>query len=378
MKRKLLLFVFMILCSTIFVVNVSAKSSADELVNEFVESVSELVDTWTNPKIIKGDFLYGIDDKKVGYMYRVFEDNEQRGYVLFLDSVGIAEATWEGTDSAVNIQGKVYYATPGLFMSKSEFAEYQENQIDYILLSENMLGSTVYHVTNGTTGAMDTISNFSFSYSNVPNLASNVLSIGYTYSIRKTVQNVPDYNWYEGCAPTSGGMLVAYYDNEIWDTLSDYDGTNDYPLSYEWVDRWLLSDYARNYDEVDDLISELASSTYFNTNSSGGTTIAQMNVGLEDYFADNGLSTYAVYLGDFDTNWSDYQSIISSGNVTLISILGHPVYGNHAVLGMGYLLAAPSTSGAIVHDTWPTEEGYPKEIFISYDLLTYYSFIYND
>jgi hypothetical protein len=368
----------MILCSTIFVVNVSAKSSADELVNEFVESVSELVDTWTNPKIIKGDFLYGIDDKKVGYMYRVFEDNEQRGYVLFLDSVGIAEATWEGTDSAVNIQGKVYYATPGLFMSKSEFAEYQENQIDYILLSENMLGSTVYHVTNGTTGAMDTISNFSFSYSNVPNLASNVLSIGYTYSIRKTVQNVPDYNWYEGCAPTSGGMLVAYYDNEIWDTLSDYDGTNDYPLSYEWVDRWLLSDYARNYDEVDDLISELASSTYFNTNSSGGTTIAQMNVGLEDYFADNGLSTYAVYLGDFDTNWSDYQSIISSGNVTLISILGHPVYGNHAVLGMGYLLAAPSTSGAIVHDTWPTEEGYPKEIFISYDLLTYYSFIYND
>lgn len=379
MKKIIILIIFMFsITLTTLSIDVSAKSISDDLVNEFVSNVSHLVDTWSNPKIKKGDTIYGTDDKEVGYLYRIYEGNKQEGYVLYLNSIGIAEATWEGTDSASGIKGKVYYITPGLFMSKSEFRKYQNNQNDSgVLLGDNEIGSTVYHVTNGSTGQMSTI-NFSFDSSRVPSLSNNVQIMSGPYAIRRTIQEVPDYNWSYGCAPTSGGMLVAYYDNQVWDSLSSYDGNDDYTLTYEWVDRWLLSDYARNYDVVDDLIEELASSSYFNTNSDGGTTVAQMNVGLENYFADNGLSTYKVYLGDFQENISDYEALIRSGNTAIISMFGHPTYQNHGVLGMGYLLAAPSTMGAIVHDTWPTEDGYPKEIFISYDLLNYYSFIYND
>lgn len=361
---------------------VSAEPYNDAHVKEFVDSVSTVVDTWSHPVVSQGDYIYGAEDQKIGYLYRIFEQNTQAGYVLYLDSVGIAVAAWEGEDSAKDIRGKVYFIAPNLFVSRSDFMEYQETNIEDQAIPDDTVGSTVYHVTDGSTGAMVTINNFTLDTSRIPNLSSNTYLISTNYAVRKTITSVPDYNWYEGCAPTSGGMLTAYYDNEVWDSLSPYD-VGDYPLSYIWVDRWLLSDYAKNYDEVDNLIEELASPTYFNTNSSGGTTIAQMNVGLEDYFADHGLSTYKVYLGAFTSedltlNISDYQTLISRGNPSLVSMFNHPTYGNHAVLGMGYLYAAPSSVGAIVHDTWSSEQGYPVEVFISYSLLYTYSFIYND
>ncbi|MFH2117660.1 MAG: hypothetical protein ABII85_06365 [Bacillota bacterium] len=383
--KKILIFVMFAVFFALAPFSVSAEPCNDSQVKEFVDSVATVVDTWTNPVISRGDYIYGEGDKQIGYLYRIFEKNQQKGYVFYLDSIGIAAAAWEGEDSAKDVKGRVYFIAPNIFVSRSEFIEYQKNLETNQTIASDVIGSTVYHVTNGSTGEATVISDFTLDTSRIPNLSSNTYLISTNYAVRKTITNTPDYNWFLGCAPTAGGMFVGYFDNEVWESLSPYDGVDDYPLSYIWVNRWLWPDYAKNYDEVDDLIEELASSTYFNTNlTTGGTSIAQMNVGLEDYFSDHGLSTYKVYLGAFNTtyglvsNISNYQTLISQGNPVIISMLSHPTYGDHGVLGMGYLYAAPSSVGAIIHDTWSSEEGYPVEVFVSYSLLYGYSFIYND
>lgn len=213
-----------------------------------------------------------------------------------------------------------------------------------------------------------------------PDLTSNVTLVSSAWSIRYDIENVPDYLSIVGCAPTSAGMLVSYYDNEIWDSLSNYDGDNNYPSSYVYAGG---SYY--NYTSVVNLIDELAD--YMNTDAYGGTYAYDMVIGLEEFFGDNGYSTYSVLTGVFvensvflpgpddHDNIGDYEYIIRRGNVAIINMYGNNTYGNHSVLGMGYLYARASGMGAIVHDGFPTEMGYPVEVFITYDALDTYTFI---
>jgi hypothetical protein len=385
MKKGFLLF-FMVSSLILFTPSeVQAKNAQDKLVKTFVEECSETIEQWNNVTSVRGEKLYNYADEVIGEIYRVYDSDTQYGYVLYLDETGITEAAWEGRDRAQDIKGRVYYVMPGKFFSREEMNEYVQSQMDNNVesQSEGALAGSLYHTVDAGSGYY-TIYNYSITLqsSYFPDLTDNVTYVGSTWSLRYDVENVPDYLALitNGCAPTAGAMFVGYYDNEIWDSLSTFDGTGSYPDSYVYAG----GNYY-NYTTVVNLINELAD--YMDYNPSDGTYPYPMAVGLEEFFHDSGYTSYNVLTGlfsenteyypgsDDDVNLGDYEYIIRKGNVAIINMYNNNTYGNHSTLGMGYLYARTAGMGAIIHDGFPTEMGYPVEVFITYDALDSYYFI---
>lgn len=163
------------------------------------------------------------------------------------------------------------------------------------------------------------------------------------------IQDCPFYYNYSygpvqnGCAPTVGAMLVSFYDR--YSSMSNL-VTGLLPLNHE-----------DDKDAVDALITELASSSYMNTNTLSGTTLSGEINGLTNYFMDKGYSSYkAKYTSDYD----NYSYIINTKkqpaflSIELVDNNDN-VTGYHAVLGVGTSNIQYSGSYMITHYDWYNE-----------------------
>ena len=344
-----------------------AVTTEDYEVSNFYKYLQEVTPEWNKTKLKPCNILHGINDEEIGRLYRVYtKGKQQRGYIVYDYNKGVIEAAWEGTDNALSIKGNVYYISPGQFMSKSKFDEYIVKE------KPHEKGMTFGYVGNITSVSSNNtfsyqILNLSLNTSMIPSLSGNVTTTTTYSSIKKVINNVPDYKWREGCTPTSLANVIAYFDNLWHNTLADEDGSSNFSYTQ---DSTTISN---------SLIDEIAS--YLDTNSSGGTTQPGLVYGWEEYLDDYSHSTYEVYFGSFyplgtisTSNHNDYQTLISNGNPVVINIYNHDVYSNHSVTGVGYLLGYPSVSGAIVHDNWSSTS---REIFLSYTEIHDYYFMYN-
>lgn len=373
MRKILTLVIMMISILLTNTVSVNALSIEDKEVEEFVQALLPVMPEWQNSKLKKGDKLYGEGHIEIGYIYRFFDDKVQNGYIVYLDGIGVIEATWEGEDRAKDMSGSVYYAPPGRFYTRKEFDELVESTIEQEVVS---VGANVYNITgyttipgSGTQVSATPYTDLTFDSTKVPSLSSNVDTISGPYVIRKKIQDIPDYTWYEGCAPTAAGNMIAYYDNEVHNDLSYYDTYgSDFTVT------------ANSSTASNSLIYDL--SVYFETNSSGESFEWVMSMGLEDYLADYNHDEYVVmtaglsddYIFNWDVNTSFYRSLINTGNPSIITMYSHPTYNSHAVTGIGYIMASPDIYGVIVHDTWSPSTS--KEIYLSYEGLSSFYFIY--
>jgi hypothetical protein len=379
---------------------VSAKDYEFSEIETFFHEYSRIESNWSNGKLKRGEDLYGMDDEKIGYMYRVYTIDVQQGYILYLDEFGIVEAAFEGEDSARNIDGKVYYILPSRFLSKKEYYQMlDDNEVDSQDVWNLHNNEDIINIFGGGTGLSVTGDpydpenlifsnvNYTINTSHVINLTSNYASYSTSMSGKYYVDGVPDYNNFpdspinNGCGPTAAAMMIAYYDNEKYNGFTEIEGIcwwQKFPDIHsdddDLVDELIveMSDYLGN-------CSDASGNNTLEHNQCHGVSTAQLAAGLENFLDDEGYDEWNTVVNSFDVDRAGYQRLISTGNPSVIFINDHPTYApgdaGHFVLGMGHYAAYMSQPGVIIYDNWSTTG---REIYLSYDVVALYTFLYND
>ena len=179
----------------------------------------------------------------------------------------------------------------------------------------------------------------------------------------KILSNVPVYLWYHGCAPTSGGMIMAYWDAQGYSNLAPGDGQT-YNAS---VEQTITSTNHENQSGGHDTsgCSGAADSIscFMHTNpSTGSSSTYNIRDGLEEYASSKGYSSFDATARFIPQqggswSWSDFVAEIDADRPVEMLLLrksGGDTFG-HAVTAYGY-----ETSGAnymVVHDTWGGQFG---------------------
>lgn len=148
------------------------------------------------------------------------------------------------------------------------------------------------------------------------------------------LSDVPPYYWHNGCSPTSGGMLVGYYDQ-----LGGYGD--------------LIAETTDPYDMIATPLDGLENSIadFMNTDAAGGTADFMIAIGIEDYLEWDDPTTpisesysataWNVYTDDpeigipGDFTFEDYAAEIDAGRPMLLS-WGTPTDRGHTTIGIGY------------------------------------------
>ncbi|XMB71877.1 hypothetical protein RJI07_07190 [Mycoplasmatota bacterium WC30] len=387
MKKGLIVLMLMFLGASMSLVKVNADSSIKHKITQFVQEYSAVESTWKDVKIKSPEKLYDIDDELIGWIFRVFQKNIQQGYVVYILDEGIIEAKFTGEDRAVDISGKVYYITPSGFFSKKQVKEHYEVllanaaiEIEKVTSGEGRLINYINYDSSGhstTYGYTDMT--FYINTSHVPDLSSNVDSYSASSVSKVWIENVPSYlddytPVVNSCSAIAGAMLIAYYDNELWNNLSTHEGIwwwQSFPLFHE-------DDEA----PVDDLILEL--SEYYHTcidmdgdlddtDNCIGSSAEEIAYGNTEYFSDHNHSSYETLrasMADYD---DDFSALILLGNPAVLTLSSSSTYGSHAVIGIGFYNVYMNPSGIVIYDDF--DHG---EVWINRSLVVFYEFIYND
>ena len=181
----------------------------------------------------------------------------------------------------------------------------------------------------------------SYTYITIP--SSLVLTETYSQSSSSILQNIPEY-YNEavdnGCAPTSGAMLISFYDRYS---------------SYQALYPGLLPlNHDDNKPAVDSFIVTM--SNYMNT-TENGTLRSDEQIGLQQYLNDHGCGGFVVETG---YSYSDYVSYYSySNNPVFVSISGHAILGiGHASIRQYYSDGSQGIRDFMVtHYDWRSRPG---------------------
>lgn len=190
------------------------------------------------------------------------------------------------------------------------------------------------------------------------------------FAASKILSNVPVYVWWYGCAPTSGGMVMAYWDSNGYPNLysgnaQTYDaGTKAMITSTDHANQsggHTNGQYA--WDAGDGRFEPTPCSSadsiacYMQTEpSAGGTYTVLTGVGMEFYADSKGYD----FLGERHEgpngggtwSWSDFVAEIDADRPVVMSVRrwnGSAEQG-HAIVAYGY--DTSSGNYMVVHDTW--------------------------
>ena len=175
----------------------------------------------------------------------------------------------------------------------------------------------------------------------VPSSYEYTMSSSYYSEVK--VLNTPEYFNYDygpivdGCAPTSGAMLVSFYDNSVLPNLSSVT---------------LPMQHSTNKTVVDDLIISLASYMGTNQNGTSGTTNINAQNGIQSYFRSKGY--YNCY-ASISTSYPEYSTVILSRNPVMLIINNNPGY--HMVLGIGFSNVRYVGTMLITRYNWTSRTG---------------------
>ena len=152
----------------------------------------------------------------------------------------------------------------------------------------------------------------------------------------RLIAGVPDWNqfWgsygcWSGCSPTSGAIIMGFWDNNGYGNLiagSDWQGA------------------------VNTMRTEMG--TYCGQDGTGWTQINNISSGMINYASAKGY-TFASELWCSDcgvaASYANFQGEIDANRPILVDVIGHAQYGNHSIVGVGYDSAG---SYLIIHDNW--------------------------
>jgi hypothetical protein len=155
----------------------------------------------------------------------------------------------------------------------------------------------------------------------------------------KVLSDVPEYSWYHGCSPTSGGMLMGYWYNQGFTNLLP--GVSDPMVQDTYVNAAISSP---QHNAGDTWVGHSANSIAdFMKTVSGGTYANNIPKGLKDWSASVGVSATAshnwVQLWGGAFTYDIYQSEINAWRPMLLNLESYtPRLGwvGHTVVAYGY------------------------------------------
>lgn len=389
MKKFCILVLGLLFFTSLDVVAVSDKESNE--VRVFFNEYSQLEKNWLGGKLVKSNELYGSNQKVIGTLYKIYKDDLQSGYIVYLDDFGVMEASFEELDNSSQIKGDIYYSLPGQFLTESEYHSKETLSVDSkVPLNTRSLYIDGFTVNGNPMFGPNNVTPIWYDYyidsTHISDLTIN--NDGYTtsYSSQSYVENVPDYHNYDygptnlGCFPTSAAMLIAYYDNEYIDTFQDLDGSNgDFPLNH-----------SSDKNLVDSLIIEMSGYTgnladyftgqiYFFPSNAHAVTGNQGIAGVNNYLEDINHDEFIIVADSFDSRPNVYRQLIDLGNPSMVIIDNHSTYNasglDHCVLGIGYYTAYQSDPGIMVHDNW---QNTGRVIWLNYTAVSHFMFLYKE
>lgn len=177
-------------------------------------------------------------------------------------------------------------------------------------------------------------------------------------SMSNPLSGVPEYTWWNGCSPTSGGMIIGYWDSHPsgnWSNLFEGDssfwwGTVDNANKVITGTKGMVAGYEHNRSGTWKGHSPNSIADFMKTEQ-GGTWSNNIPVGLEEYalwdnpntttneayYSDSRVDEVGYYGGPF--SWDAFTTEIDAGNPMLLDVMTYgPGYGwaGHSVVGYGY------------------------------------------
>ena len=172
------------------------------------------------------------------------------------------------------------------------------------------------------------------------------LSDGYHW-----IDDVPDWDWHYGCAPTAAANVLTFWDRRGYDRLVD-SVLMDVPDRHEC-----------DTDSVPNVSLQLVAAMNTDTLNAGSTASDSIVEGIAAVCSDpkweNGY--------DFTCclSWNDHDLLVyevNLGRPGVLGLMGHPQYGNHCVTFCGW--GPPDERWIMVHDVWSSTN---RDVVINYD-----------
>ncbi len=157
---------------------------------------------------------------------------------------------------------------------------------------------------------------------------------------------MPFLDWSYGCSPTSGGMLLGY-----WDNYSDYSSSDYGNLAKYHFHR---SDPVQGDEDYNVTNAQLYCSVYMNTNlNTGGTSEGDIGPGIVD-------AANSSYCGSYSFSQSTSASWSTGANTTKLNLFKGEIDADrpcitsipgHSTAAVGYEIDGANTF-MLVHNTW--------------------------
>ncbi|MEA3400327.1 MAG: PEP-CTERM sorting domain-containing protein [Armatimonadota bacterium] len=196
------------------------------------------------------------------------------------------------------------------------------------------------------------------------------------------LDEVPDYNWYHGCSPTSGGMVFGYWDRQtgyenLWDgTAPLYANDNDGNVEeiYQLIssDEHNSATYVKNECTHTNAPNSLGCFFHTDPNSGGSNTwnIAtgmrryaawdDPGTGIDESYAFHSLPRYGYHpdFGSFNAGTFDFLDLVAEIDGGRPMLLDLSLKGaGHSVMSYGYWIDDSGDKWYAVRDTWQNGVG---------------------
>lgn len=338
--------------------NAQTPPTHDAVALRYHETMSKVKTEWADTTLSQRIRLKGENGIPKAYLYRVESEDRQQGYMVTMNIKGtiqISEATFSGEDALKDNHKNEYYIAPMQFMTRETYHDKVEDshseEAEPFLSTEKtehqdlepqfFWGSEPHDPENLVPVPDSYFSSYYVSY----------------YSEIK-VEETPEYfqhsNLLATCGPTTGAMFTSFFDRVALPDLIE--GT--LPLSH-------YTDSGDFDEEVDDHIYDIAD--YMG--SWTGIDRQAAKEGLNNYFLDNGYSSYESYHSDV---LSEYESLILEANPVYLRLKDESIDLYHAVLGIGIATPYGSEDKFIVRYNHTDKSG---EYHVSVDLFNEFIFM---
>ncbi|PEO52056.1 C39 family peptidase [Bacillus pseudomycoides] len=287
---------------------------------------------WKDAYFSENTILYDLEGSIKGYLFQVKKDDKNLGYIIAnsnQNQPSIIESTREGSNPYTTVkEGKTIYT--GLLQQST-----QENKNKYNI-------EEIKKHVNVEENKQNVSKNTFYASLKAESISDN--------EKRKIINDVPDYQWYRGCSPTSIANIISYWDKHGYNNL------------------------VKDNETTNTLIDNIGNDV--KTNEKGSTLIRNYMPGIRKYWNERGY--YPKIVTDDKPTYDKYIKEIDANRPILISLQNHPFYENHAIAGVGYQqFYIPELNedfkDIILRDTWP---GTPIDTYYSFNESSKYIFGY--
>ncbi|MBW5445819.1 hypothetical protein GE107_07065 [Cohnella sp. CFH 77786] len=242
---------------------------------------------WLNTNITYQFPLFDFEDDVTSFLFDVDNDVGDAGYLVVSadDSPVVIEATREGNSPYLNKsknEKAVYVGPTQYYIKKSNDVYYDIRK----KTEENKSNFKSKGTLDGTKKVAESelVSETALSSKTKPGEISTMTIVNYS---SRTISEVPDFTWRKGCSPTSFSNIIWYYR---------------YSQGYTGL--------LQSTTTPETLIDVLASSTYMNTGTNGGTGWDNRVTGMVKFWSDRG---YTVSVTRNSPSFSEHMTEINNG-----------------------------------------------------------------